>query len=102
MVAIETTYSELFKPDTVYVLYDGECPMCSMYSNWVEIRRAAGKLEAIDVREHREYVAAMEEQGLNIDQGFVVVKNGSFHHAADALQVIAALSENRSLLDRLN
>ncbi|MCW5724405.1 MAG: DUF393 domain-containing protein [Maricaulaceae bacterium] len=88
--------------DTVEVYYDGDCPICQSYVRYVRLREAAREVRVIDLRIDRGAARRFAEQGLNPDDGFIVVVDGRIHHAADALNILALLAPPDGFFNRLN
>jgi predicted DCC family thiol-disulfide oxidoreductase YuxK len=62
--------------DQVSLIYDGECPVCIAYSDTVETGEDEGRLRRIDARSDDPLVKRATEEGLDLDDGMVVVHRG--------------------------
>lgn len=88
--------------DQVSLIYDGECPVCIAYSDTVETGEDQGGLRRIDARSDDPLVKRATEEGLDLDDGMVVVHQGKLYHGADALHLMATLAPKHGLHNRLN
>ncbi len=88
----------------VFMLYDGECPLCQTGARYYRIREAVGNLMLIDARTQGEHSVLLEAKatGLDVDQGMIVKYSDRFYHGADALHVLALLGTDSDWLNRLN
>ena len=87
--------------DTLTIIYDGECPFCSSYVRMARLREAVGTVELVDARSEDSRVAEAQGAGLDLDDGMVVIWRGERHSGAEAVHLIAALSGEGGLGNRL-
>lgn len=85
---------------TAVLYYDGECPICSRYRDHVAMRKHA-ELELRDARQHREEIAALHEQGHDINEGMILVWDGEVHAGPAAALAVDSLTDRGGALDRL-
>ena len=88
--------------DQTSLIYDGECPVCIAYSDAVDTDSSAGALKRIDARSDNALVKRATEEGLDLDDGMVLVHQGKLYHGADALHMMARLAPRKGLSNRLN
>lgn len=89
--------------DTVWLIYDGECPICSPTANAIKIKKAAGHLELVDARDAAHpIVEQIKSQKINLDAGMVVKVHGQFYHGAAALNFLALIGTESDRFNRLN
>jgi predicted DCC family thiol-disulfide oxidoreductase YuxK len=85
------------------LIYDGECPVCTAYSCSVDVDEGkAPGIRRIDARSDDALVKQAREQGVDLDEGMIVLHDGKMYHGADALNIMARLAPNRGLGNRLN
>jgi predicted DCC family thiol-disulfide oxidoreductase YuxK len=84
------------------LVYDGDCPVCSSYVRYVRVRDAVGSLQLVDGREGGSWLARVREAGLDLDQGMVLFYGGRAYHAQDSVHMLALLSSNVGLFNRIN
>lgn len=89
-------------PRVLEIAYDGECPFCSRYVALLRLRARFDEVRLIDLRSEPERVARYREQGLDPDAGMVVELDGTCHHGADAVAILAALGGEDDLWNRLH
>jgi len=87
--------------ESLTIIYDGECPFCSSYVRMARLRDAAGEVELVDARGTDPRVAEARAAGLDLDDGMVVLWQGRRHYGADAVHLIALLSDEGGLGNRL-
>ncbi|MEO1659074.1 MAG: DCC1-like thiol-disulfide oxidoreductase family protein [Pseudomonadota bacterium] len=56
----------------IRILYDGDCPFCVSYVRFARLRARVGEVDLINAREAPDLVAAYTEQGIDIDESFIV------------------------------
>jgi predicted DCC family thiol-disulfide oxidoreductase YuxK len=78
--------------ETDYLLYDGECPVCSAYVAMARLRQLHPHLVVRDARSEPELVAELRAKGYEINEGMVLCLDGAIHFGADATRMIAELS----------
>lgn len=83
------------------IIYDGECPFCGSYLRMARLRQAAGRVELVDARSADPRVAEALEAGFDLDDGMVVLWRGERYYGADAVHVIAMLSDDGGLGNRV-
>jgi predicted DCC family thiol-disulfide oxidoreductase YuxK len=84
------------------VIYDGECPFCSQYVKHVRLRDVSEKLQYVNARDGGPIVAEALQQGFDLNVGMVVLIDGTYHHGADAVRVLAMLSSPVNALNWLH
>jgi predicted DCC family thiol-disulfide oxidoreductase YuxK len=91
-------------PDNIYVVYDGQCPLCRNYCMFIRIRDAVGVLELVDARQPSALVDEITRQGLNLDEGLVVQigATGEVFHGHDAIHKLAMLSTRSGVFNRIS
>ena len=67
--------------------YDGECPFCARYADYTKLRESIG-IEMINAREAPEAIAAFRAQGVDIDEGMILLLEGKIYHGAEAIDAL--------------
>ena len=88
--------------DDIWLVYDGECPVCRTYCKYVRIREAVGRLHLVDARQPSEIMDEITAAGLNIDQGMVVKINDAIYYGPEAIRILALLSTPVGIFNRVN
>ena len=88
--------------DQVWLVYDGECPLCSNYAQFLQLRQSVKELTLIDARQGGPVVEEIRNLPHDLDQGMVAVVDGSYYVGHEALNVLALLAENRGVFNRFN
>lgn len=94
--------SPLQERNEIWLVYDGECPVCSTYCRYVRLREAAGTLHLVDARKPGPVMDRVTAAGLDIDQGMVLIFRGVIYYGADAMRMVALLSTRHGLFNRLS
>ena len=87
---------------TTYLVYDGECPVCSAYVRVVRMRQSVGDFRLLNARDGGPVVERIVAEGFDLDEGMVLWYAGHFYHGADCVHMLAMLSSPSGLLNRLN
>lgn len=86
----------------ILLIYDAECPVCENYCQAVRIKESVGTLKLINARENCKVMAEITAQGLDIDQGMVLILGGQIYYGADAVHALALISSRSGIFNRLN
>jgi len=90
------------KDEETVLIYDGECPLCTAYSQFVRIRESIGDLKLVDARKNIEVINEITSQGLDIDQGMVLKMGDQLYCGSDAINALALISSRCGVFNRLN
>lgn len=74
-----------------FLLYDGDCPVCSAYVAMARLRQLYPDLRIISARSEPALVAELRGRGYEINEGMVLRLDGAIHFGADATREIAVL-----------
>jgi predicted DCC family thiol-disulfide oxidoreductase YuxK len=88
--------------DDIWLVYDGECPVCKTYCKYIRIREAVGRLHLIDARLPSPMMDEITAAGLDIDQGMVVKFKDVVYYGPDAIHILTLLSTSSGLFNRMN
>jgi predicted DCC family thiol-disulfide oxidoreductase YuxK len=75
--------------DKIYVIYDGECLICSHFAQTLKIRKIVGELKLINARTKHPLVQEAVKKGYDLNEGMVVKFQDKFYYGADAVHVLA-------------
>lgn len=87
---------------SVWLVYDGECPVCKTYCKYIRIREAVGDLHLVDARQPSELMDDITAAGLDIDQGMVLKFKNVLYYGPDAIHILTLLSTPSGLFNRIN
>lgn len=90
------------KLQSAWLVYDGECPVCTVYCRYIRIRETVGTLHLVDARQPGALMDEITAAGLDIDQGMVLKFQDAIYYGADAIHMLTLLSTPAGLLNRLN
>jgi predicted DCC family thiol-disulfide oxidoreductase YuxK len=85
-----------------WLVYDGDCPFCSRYVQYLRLRQAAGPVRLVNAREGGPLVDELQRAGLDLDNGMVLKLGGRYYHGADCIHALALLSSGSGLFNRIN
>lgn len=85
-----------------WLIYDGDCPFCSNYAQYLRVKDAVDDFVLVDAREGGPLVEEVRDMPHDLDQGMVLKMNGRYYVGHKALNVLALLSEKRGGFSRLN
>lgn len=89
-------------PTDVWLVYDGECPVCKTYCKYIRIREAVGNLHLVDARQSSAIMDEITAAGLDIDQGMVLKFKNVIYYGADAIYMLTLLSTPSGIFNRIN
>lgn len=95
-------HSKITIREKVWLVYDGECPICKTYCKYIRIRAAVGDLQLIDARQPGKLMDEITRLGLDIDQGMVLKFKDVFYYGPDAIHMITLLSTPLGFFNRIN
>ena len=88
--------------DKNYLLYDGECPFCTSFSRFYEIKKALPNLEIISMRDAERLRSLVLPQDLNFNYGMVLVlSDGRVLQGEPAFNLINGAVKKTSLRDHI-
>ncbi|MGE0499735.1 MAG: DUF393 domain-containing protein [Rhizobiaceae bacterium] len=85
----------------VAVYYDGDCPFCSRYVQYLRLKDAVTRLHLVDVRTDGESRRRLTNAGLDLDNGMVAEIGGRTYHGADAMHALSLLAGPSGWVNRL-
>ena len=84
------------------IFYDGDCPFCKRYVRLLRLRRSAGSVDLVDLRENPEARGDLERDGFDPDLGMIVETEGRRLTGAEAIGALALLSTPSDAFNRAN
>jgi predicted DCC family thiol-disulfide oxidoreductase YuxK len=87
--------------NTIYIVYDDQCPFCRNYCQLLRLRETAGNVVLIDARLPSPLINDITAKGLDIDHGMVVKIGKDLHYGAGAIHILALLSSQSNLFNRV-
>jgi predicted DCC family thiol-disulfide oxidoreductase YuxK len=86
----------------VWLVYDGECPVCTTYCKHARIRDAVGRLHLVDARQPGALMDEITAAGLDIDQGMVLKFEDVMYYGPEAMRMLTMLSTRSGVFNRLS
>jgi predicted DCC family thiol-disulfide oxidoreductase YuxK len=87
--------------EDVWLVYDGECPVCKVYCKYARIRDTVGRLHLVDARQPGPLMDEITAAGLDIDQGMVLKFKQVIYYGADAIYMLSLFSTRSGAFNRL-
>ena len=86
----------------VYIVYDGECPVCSNYTHLVRLREAVGRVTLLNARADHDVVREIKAKGYDLNEGMVLKIGNEIHFGADAMHMMAVLGKRGGIFSAIN
>jgi predicted DCC family thiol-disulfide oxidoreductase YuxK len=77
--------------DTNFLLYDGECPVCSAYVAMSRLRQLYPNLRVMSARDDPALVTELRQAGYEINEGMVLALDDRLYFGGEATRMIAVL-----------
>jgi predicted DCC family thiol-disulfide oxidoreductase YuxK len=87
---------------STFLVYDGECPFCSMYVKLLRLREAAGPVVLVNARDDHPIVRYVEERGIVLDQEMALVMGDQIYSGGECINRLALMSTPLGIFNRLN
>lgn len=87
---------------TLTLLYDGDCPVCNRYVAMLRLREQFGELTLLDARQASPQRRRVEQQGLDLNEGFALFVDEELYFGDSAIQALALMSSGSGLFNRIN
>ena len=90
--------------DTIWFVYDGECPICQLGAAMFTVKQAVGRVQTINARTEHNHPVMQEvnEAGLDLDAGMVIKYQDRLYQGDEALHIMAQLGADDNLLNAIN
>lgn len=88
--------------EEVWLIYDGDCPICRPTANALKIRAAVGTLHLVNARKPHPILKELVKADLDLDEGMVVKFKNTLYHGADAQHVLAMIGTDSDWFNRMN
>lgn len=84
-----------------FLLYDGECPVCSRFVLWSRIKEARPEIRLLDARQNPDLVAEFRSAGIEINDTMLLRLDGKDYVGADAMAALERFMPGEGLAPRL-
>jgi predicted DCC family thiol-disulfide oxidoreductase YuxK len=97
-------YALMVEPEKprAWIVYDGDCPFCSRFVRFVQLRETLGRVEVVNARDGGPIVEEVMAAGFDLDDGMVLKLDGRLYHGDDCIHMLALLSTPSTTFNRLN
>ncbi len=86
----------------VWLVYDGECPMCNNYAQYLRLQRSVDTFMLVDARQGGPIVDEIRQLPHDLNDGMVVKIDKRYFVGHEALNVLALLSEDLGVFNKFN
>lgn len=86
----------------IWLVYDGECPICSMSARMIKIKQSVGTFHVINARNPHPILEEIKQNKLDLNEGLIVKFQNQFYHGPDALHLLAMIGSEQDWFNRLN
>jgi predicted DCC family thiol-disulfide oxidoreductase YuxK len=90
------------KAEPSLIIYDGDCIFCANYVRLLRLRQSIGKVELLNARSDDPRVKDYWGQGYDLNRGMLFVHAGRVYHGDEAINVLASLSSDSTVFNRVN
>ncbi|MGI1678335.1 MAG: DUF393 domain-containing protein [Cellvibrionaceae bacterium] len=94
------TLDDLLTTKKNYLLYDGDCPVCSNYVAFVKFKESVGEIDVLDCRESPDIVTTARAAGYELNDGMILIIAGRLFYGKDAVHQMAILSGEGGIFNR--
>lgn len=85
------------------IVYDGECPFCRNYVEYIKLRSMIGGLELVNARmTDHPLVDEIKRRQINLNEGMVFIYKGKFYYGSQAMNKITQISRVNGFLAHVN
>ena len=88
--------------EDILLVYDGECPACNNYCQFVRIKESVGTLKLVDARQNCEVLDEVTQLGFDVDKGMLLKTGDQWFYGSDAIHVLALMSTRSGCFNRFN
>jgi hypothetical protein len=96
------TLSKLTANHDLVIVYDGECPFCSNYVNFLKIRGKFGKTILVNARVEKSVVRELQEMTFDINKGMAVSYNSIWYYGPDAINFLSSVNKNEGVARKIH
>lgn len=89
------------QPDSITVIYDGDCPFCLAFVRMTRLREAAGEVRLLDARGMSGAVRRVLAAGYSLDDGMAVIVDDRICHGDAAMTLLASLTTRSGAFNRV-
>ena len=88
-------------PETLYLLYDGECPLCRNTAFALKLRQQVKAMELVNAREYHPLISVVNSLGLDLNQGIVVFYGDEVVFGYKAMHFLAQLAATPNWFNKI-
>ena len=93
--------TDIFPNDTISIIYDDGCPVCSYYISISRIEEKFGKVNLIKARNNLKILDYLKSTNIDINEGMIVVFDKKINFGSDAINIISILGRKDSFINNV-
>jgi hypothetical protein len=93
--------TDILPNDTISIIYDDGCPVCSYYISISRIEEKFGKVNLIKARNNLKILDYLKSINININEGMIVVFDKKIYFGSDAINIISVLGRKDSFINNV-
>lgn len=70
------------------VVYDGQCPFCSRFADYLAVRKRIRSIKLLDARGWPELVDICRRSGVDLNDGFLVIEGNQLYVGAAGMRIL--------------
>ncbi|MBV1876316.1 MAG: DUF393 domain-containing protein [Pseudomonadales bacterium] len=85
-----------------YLYFDGDCPFCSRYVQYIRIEKSLGKLQLVNAREDSSIRNRLRKHGIDLNKGMLLTLGDNYYFGPECIHMLAILSTESDCFNRIN
>lgn len=98
---IDKIETKLFEENSVTIIYDNGCPVCSYYISISKIKEKFGKVCLVKARDNYDVLNYIKSVNIDINEGMILIYNKKLYFGSDAINMISILGKKDSFINTL-
>lgn len=92
-------YLKVHQPRNLTLYYDGDCPICNNYKDYINLRKQYNIILA-NAREHIPVISELALKGFDINHGMILLLDNKIFQGSDVLQILSGLTKQSGFRDK--
>ena len=93
--------TDIFPNNTISIIYDDGCPVCSYYISISRIKEKFGKVNLIKARNNLKILDYLKSTNIDINEGMIVVFDKKIYFGSDAINIISILGRKDTFINNV-
>ncbi|MBP9721866.1 MAG: DUF393 domain-containing protein [Gammaproteobacteria bacterium] len=83
------------------LIYDGDCPFCTKFVEFMEIKKAMPELKLLNAREENSLVQDLYQAGYNINTGMVLIYQEQLYYKEECVHKLTKIIKKNNFFNKL-